>query len=103
MPTFVLVTKLKSEIVGDSRGRRAAGKSWLKKVKSACPDVKWLAHYAILGRYDFLDIYEAPNVHTAHRVSLISRAEGALEVETWPALEYENFLEVLDDIKDHIA
>mgnify|MGYP001560606748 CR=1 FL=1 len=100
MLTFVLMTKLRSEIVGDSRGRRAAGKAWLGKVKKACPEVRFLQHYAILGPYDFMDIYEAPDVETAHRVSLISRAEGAVEVESWQAMPYEKFLGMLAQLDD---
>jgi hypothetical protein len=56
MPTFVLMTRLRPESVHDARGRRAMGKEWLKKVQGLCPDVKWIAHYAILGPYDFMDI-----------------------------------------------
>ena len=50
MPVFVLMTRLTPGTLKDAQGRRAMGKEWLKKVKSACPDVKWLAHYATLGR-----------------------------------------------------
>ena len=32
METFVLMTKLSPELLGDPRGREAAGKAWLKKV-----------------------------------------------------------------------
>jgi uncharacterized protein with GYD domain len=66
--------------------------------QTACPEVKWHAHYAILGPYDFMDIYDAPDVDTAHKVSLISRAEGAVAAESWQALPYERFLEVLEQV-----
>jgi len=99
MPTFILMTRLAPESVQDARGRRAMGKEWLKKVKKTCPQVKFLAHYAILGPYDFMDIYEAPDVETAHRVSLISRAEGAVSAESWQALTYERFLKVLEEVE----
>ena len=98
MPIFILMTRLAPEALHDARGRRAMGKEWMKKVKSACPDVKWLAHYATLGPYDFMDIYEAPDVETAHRVSLISRAEGALTAESWQALPYDRFLDLLEEV-----
>ena len=75
------------------------GKDWLAKVKDRCPDVRWLSHYALLGPYDFMDIYEAPDAETAHRVSLISRSEGALTAESWPALPYDEFLNVLEKVK----
>jgi uncharacterized protein with GYD domain len=99
MPVFVLMTRLAPETLNDARGRRAMGKEWLKRVHASCPDVKWIAHYALLGRYDFMDIYEAPDVKTAHRVSLISRAEGAVTAESWPALPYDQFLGLMEKVE----
>ncbi len=99
MPTFVLMTRLRPESVHDAHARRETGKGWLKKVHSVCPQVKWLAHYAILGPYDFMDIYEAPDVETAHTVSLISRSEGAVSAESWQALPYDRFLELLAQVE----
>lgn len=71
-----------------------AGKAWLDKVTKQCPDVKWIAHYALLGQYDFMDIYQAPDAKTAHQVSYISRAEGAVEAESWHALAYDEYLKL---------
>ena len=99
MPTFVLMTRLSPDSMHDASGRRAMGKEWLKRVKEACPEVKWLAHYAILGPYDFMDIYEAPDVETAHRVSILSRAGGAVSAESWQALPYDKFLKLLEEIQ----
>ncbi len=100
MPTFVLMTRHGEETLKDSRGRKKMGREWLAKVKENCPDIRWIAHYAILGPYDYMDIYDAPNVETAHKVSLISRAEGALEAESWQALQYDKFLGLLNEIED---
>jgi uncharacterized protein with GYD domain len=99
MPTFVLMSRLAPESVHDAGGRRAMGKEWIKRVKKLCPDVKFLAHYAILGPYDFMDIYDAPDVETAHRVSLISRSEGAVSAESWQALPYDRFLKLLEEVQ----
>lgn len=99
MPIFVLMTRLAPDAMHDARGRRSMGKEWLHKVKETCPDVRFLAHYALLGPYDFMDVYEAPNVETAHQVSLISRTEGALAAESWPAVEYDRFLELMEDVQ----
>jgi len=99
MSTYVLMTRVAPETLHDARVRRAMGKTWLDKVKQACPDVKWIAHYALLGRYDFMDIYEAKDIETAHRVSLISRAEGAVIAESWPALPYEKYLGLMEAVQ----
>jgi uncharacterized protein with GYD domain len=98
MPTFVLMTKLAAGSMRDAEGVRSTGKDWLHKVNEACPEVTWVAHYAILGPYDFMDIYEAPDAESAHKVSLISRAEGAVSAESWQALPYDRFLQLLKSV-----
>ena len=98
MALFVLMTRLTPGSVKDAGTRRAMGKEWLGRVKAACPEVKWVAHYALLGPYDFMDVYDAPDLVTAHKVSLISRSEGALTAESWPALPYDSFLEILEKV-----
>jgi uncharacterized protein with GYD domain len=99
MPRFVLMTKLAPEAVRDAKVRRAMGRAWLQKVQAACPEVTWVSHYAILGPYDFMDIYDAPDVTTAHKVSVISRAEGAVSAESWQALPYDEFLHLLEQVE----
>jgi hypothetical protein len=42
-----------------------------------------------------MDIYEAPDIETAHKVSIISRAGGAVAAESWQALPYDDFLKLL--------
>ncbi len=100
MPTFVLMTRISAEALKDAGDRRKSGKRWLNKVQTACPQVKWLAHYALLGPYDYMDIYEAPDVETAHRVSLISRASGAISAESWQAMPYDLFLKLLEEVQE---
>lgn len=97
MAIYVLMTKLTPEISGDLKKREAIGKEWKKKVDEVCPDVKWKSHYALLGPYDFMDIYEADSDETAAKVSMITRAGGALSVETWPAFNWTNYLEIIED------
>lgn len=98
MPTYVLMTKLDPATMKGPEGRKAAGRAWKRKVDRACPEVKWIAHYSLLGPYDYMDVYEAPDQETAFRVSLLSRQEGALAAESWPALDYEKHLAVLEKI-----
>ena len=98
MPTFVLMTRLAPDAVRDADVRRAMGRAWLKKVKTVCPDVKWIAHYALLGRYDFMDIYEAPDNETAAKVSMISLSNGAFQAESLIAIPYKRFVELTAEI-----
>ena len=64
MKTFILMTKLSPEVEKQVKDRAQLGRAWLEQVKEKCPEVKFVAHYALLGPYDFLDIYEAPDEET---------------------------------------
>jgi len=98
MQTFILLTKLSPEVSKKMKDRTNIGHSWLDKVKEKCPKVKFIAHYAILGQYDFLDIYEAPDNETAAKVSIISQANGATTAESMIAIPYKRFLKLTEEI-----
>ena len=94
MATFVLLTKLSSESMGDLKKRENVGRKWFDAVKTKCPEVKWVDHYALLGPFDFMDIYEAPDEEVAAKVSMITMSKGAVKAETWAALPYRRFLDL---------
>ena len=98
MPRYMLMTRLSPAFLQDADTRRTTGRQWLERVKEKCPEVKWISHYAILGPYDFMDLYDAPDAETAQKVSLLSRAEGAVAAESWQALPYERYLAALEDV-----
>ncbi len=98
MKTFVLMTKLSPELSKQMKNRAMLGRAWLDQVREKCPEVKFIGHYALLGPYDFLDIYEAPDEEVAAKVSMISSANGALSAESWSAIPYKRFLELTKEI-----
>jgi uncharacterized protein with GYD domain len=69
---------------------------WKRKIEEHCPGIKWGPHYALLGPYDFIDIYEAPDQETAFKVALLSRELGAVAAESWPAIPYESYLPIIE-------
>ena len=98
MQTFILMTKLSPEVAKQMKERAKLGRAWLDQVKQKCPEVKFIAHYALLGPFDFLDIYEAPDAETAAKVSMISLSNGALQAESWTAIPYKRFVELAEGI-----
>jgi uncharacterized protein with GYD domain len=98
MKTFVLMTKLAPDMAARMKQRAAIGSAWLDEVHKKCPEVKFIAHYGLLGTYDFIDIYEAPDEETAAKVSMISRANGAAIAESWTAIPYKRILELATEI-----
>ncbi len=98
MPTYVLMTKLSPEQTRKMKERAERGREWLERVKEKCPNVKFVSHYALLGPYDFLDVYEAPDEEEAAKVSMISLQYGALQAESWVAIPYGRFVEMTQEI-----
>ncbi len=98
MATYILLTKLSPDKVADVKHRESMGRDWLEEVKEKCPEVKFIEHYALLGPYDFMDIYEAPNEESAAKVSMITMSKGAFKAESWNALPYKKFLELSKNI-----
>ena len=98
MQTFILLTKFSPDLSRQMKDQAKMGRSWLDHVKEKCPEVKFLAHYALLGQFDFLDIYEAPDEKTAAKVSLISQVNGAFQAQSLPAIPYRKFLDLVKEI-----
>ena len=92
----MLATKLQNPNLVEKR--KETGEKWLKIVKEKLPGIKWIAHYAILGPYDFIDIFEAKNEYEAAKVSLMSRARGAVFAESWTAIPYKEFLGLIKEL-----
>jgi len=97
MPVYILATRLRNPDLVERR--KEQGEKWLKLVKEKVPGIKWIAHYAILGPYDFIDIFEAKDEQEAAKVSLLSRDAGATFAESWTAIPYSNFLELIESLK----
>jgi uncharacterized protein with GYD domain len=104
MKTFIMMTKIAPqnallvEVGSKLRDRAAKGRGWIDEIQKKCPNVTFKAHYALLGYWDFMDIYEAPDEETAAVVSMLSRAHGSHIVESWLAIPYERILELTEEI-----
>jgi len=98
MATYILMTKLGPDSMSDLRNREQIGREWHKRIKETCPEVKFIAHYCLLGSFDFMDIYEAPDEETAAKVSFLTMSLGAANAESWTALPYSRFLELVEEI-----
>ncbi len=98
MQTYVLLTKLSPDVTRQMKDRAQIGRSWMDMVREKCPEVRFISHYALLGQYDFLDIYEAPDEETAAKVSMISQANGALQAQSLIAIPYRRFVELTHEI-----
>ncbi|HEV8675704.1 MAG TPA: GYD domain-containing protein [Methylomirabilota bacterium] len=95
MATYVVLTRLTPESVKSPGDLRRLEKAVSERIRKECPEVKWIANYAILGPHDYLDIVEAPDEATVAKVVMIIRSFGHATTETWTALPWERFESLL--------
>jgi len=105
MKTFVLMVKLASanaqlvEIGAKHKERFQMGRKWIEDIETKCPQIKFKDHYALMGYWDSMHIYDAPDEETAAIVSMLTRSQGVAQVESWLALPYERILKITEDLK----
>ncbi len=98
MPTYAMVTRVVPELIRTPDKLEELEQRAVQAFKAHCPEVKWLHSYAILGPYDYLDPFEAPDNETAAKVSTLIRAHGRLHTEVWVATEWQQFKSVLKQL-----
>ncbi len=100
MPDFIMVTRLAPEAVRSPRALEAIEREAMESVNSECPEVEWLDNYAVLGPWDYLDVFRAPDIETATKVSTLIRTYGHAHTEVWAATEWKRYKEILRDLPE---
>ncbi len=98
MQTFVLLTRLSPEALKSPAAMEDFEKRAVKHIEQECPDVKWLHSYVLLGPYDYLDIFTAPDIDSALKVSTLIRTFGRAHSEIWEATEWANFKDIIHSL-----
>lgn len=94
MATYVMLTRVSPEALKDPTQYEMLGRQVEQKIHQETPQVRWISSYSILGPYDYLDLFEAPDDATAAKVAVIVRSFGHATTETWGAVPYERFLQL---------
>lgn len=95
MATYAMLSRLSPEAFRDPKDFRKLADDVSAKIKKECPEVRWLHSFATLGRFDVVDIVEAPDVQQVERAAMIVRAYGHATTETLLATPWKDFLKAL--------
>jgi uncharacterized protein with GYD domain len=98
MPQFIMLTRISAQSLHQPKSFETLERHAMDQVRKACPEVRWIADYAVMGPYDYVDIFEAPSIQAAMRVSALVRTYGHAHTEVWPALAWPDFKKILHDL-----
>jgi uncharacterized protein with GYD domain len=86
MARYIVLTRLGPDSLGNADELRRISRAIGERVRAELPQVRWLDTYALLGRFDYLDIFEVPTPEQAAQLSAIIRSSARAEIEIWPAM-----------------
>ena len=90
MPTYIMLSTLSSEGVQTIRNNPARIREVNAEIEQLGATVK--AQWATLGRFDFVNVVEAPDDATMSRVSLELGSRGTAKYETLAAIPVDEFI-----------
>lgn len=98
MTTFVLLSKISLDGARQVQSLAQMDQEFQKQLEARYPQVTRVASYALLGAYDFLHIFEAPDAKVAAKVALLANSFGVSSTETLTAIPFDEFREMLDEV-----
>ena len=114
MPNFAMLKRLSTESLTRPDSIKRLNRQVREYLEGEFPEVKWRAHYGLLGTarpkflceesdgaeeicvYDYLDVFEAPDHATASKVVSIVRSFGHATVELWCDMNWDQITDLLE-------
>jgi len=98
MPTFIMFTRLASGALQSPKSLEELEKQAMERVRAECPEVEWVSNFAVLGPWDYIDVFRAPDIDAATKVSTLIRTFGHAHTETYAATEWQRFKELVREL-----
>jgi uncharacterized protein with GYD domain len=90
VPTYVMLSTLTPEGVQTIKNNPSRIREVNREIEQLGATVK--AQWVVLGRFDFVNIVEAPDEGTIARVSLELGSRGTARYESLPAIPIDDFI-----------
>lgn len=98
MPVFVMLTRLAHGTLRAPEALEDLERRVMERIRADCPDVAWISSYAVLGPYDYLDLFRADGLEDAMKVATIVRTFGHASTEIWGATEWQRFKDLVREL-----
>ena len=95
MATYIILSRISPGAYRNIKDFKQAANTVSAKIRSDCPGVDWKDSYAVMGRFDFVDIVEADDPKQVEKAALIIHNAGHASTETLPATPWKEFLDSL--------
>jgi uncharacterized protein with GYD domain len=95
MTTYIILSRLSPGSLNDPKEFKKIARTVSSEIKRECPKVKWQQSYVVTGRFDIVDILEAPDLASVERAAMIIRGPGNAVTETMVATPWDVFLKSL--------
>jgi uncharacterized protein with GYD domain len=100
MQTFIMLTRLSPDAAKLPKSFADIEKRVMDRVRAECPEIEWVHNLAVLGPYDYVDIFRAPSELSAFKLAAIIRTFGHCTTEVWSATEWGRFKEIIYELAE---
>jgi len=84
MATYVILSKLNADAMKDPSEFKQLADTVSGKIKAACPGVRWKDSYALMGRYDVVDVVEADSPADVEKAAMLRHRQACSGVAHRP-------------------
>jgi len=84
MPTFIMHTRFSPDPLCSVQSQKELEGQAMDRIRSQIPQVTW-TNVAVIGHYEYLETFCAPDMDTALEVAAFVRSFGHAHTEVWAA------------------
>ncbi len=99
MTTFIMTTTINETALNEPQAYERIAKLVSERIKRECRQIEWRANYAVLGPFNYLDIFDAPDFDEAMKVVTIIRSIAPASVHVWPAKSWDHFKDLMRSVE----